>query len=164
MFAFGMTANIFPVGLHRYHASLTRMDYNSEKKLVEISIQLFTHDLVPVLEKQNRKQIDLEKTKDIDDMLLDYLSRNFILKNKSGEVQKLQWVGKEIEVDTAYIYVEIPMSEGLEGSSMQNTIFFETFAEQTNRVTLRRDTQKTDLLFVGGDNFKEIKFEPSKDK
>ncbi len=145
-----------PTSAHRYHTSLTRMDYNEKEKLVEITIQLFTHDLVPVLEKRAKKSIELEKTPDIDKIILEYLSQNFILKNKKGEAQTLNWVGKELEVDTAYVYVEIPMSESPEGLTLQNTIFFESFAEQTNLVTSRFDAKKSDLLFVAGDKFKEI--------
>ena len=132
------------------------MDYNEKEKLIEVTIQLFTHDLVPVLEKQTKKSIDLEKTADIDKILLEYLSRNFVLNNKKGEAQKLNWVGKEIETDTVYVYIEIPMPEAIEGSQLQNTIFFESFAEQTNLVNARFNEKKADLLFVAGDKFKEI--------
>jgi hypothetical protein len=156
LFTFHFSLFTFPVSAHRYHTSLTRMDYNEKEKLVEITIQLFTHDLVPVLEKRTKKSIELEKTPDIDKIILEYLSQNFILKNKKGEAQSLNWVGKELEVDTAYVYVEILLPEGLEGAALQNTIFFESFAEQTNLVTSRFDGKKSDLLFVAGDKFKEI--------
>jgi hypothetical protein len=148
--------SVFTFAAHRYHTSLTRMDYNASEKLVEITIQLFTHDLVPVLEKRTKKTIDLEKTSDTDKILLEYLSENFVLKNKKGEAQKLNWVGKEIETDTAYVYVEIPFAETPEGATLQNTIFFESFVEQTNLVNARFEGKKADLLFVAGDKFKEI--------
>ncbi|HEY0426927.1 MAG TPA: DUF6702 family protein [Pyrinomonadaceae bacterium] len=141
---------------HRYHTSLTRIDFNEKEKLIEITIQLFTHDLVPVLEKQTGKEIDLEKTPEIDKIILEYVGRNFVLKNNKGEEQKLNWVGKELEVDTAYVYVEIPATDTLEGATLQNTIFFESFVEQTNLVTARFGDKKSDLLFVAGDKFKEI--------
>ena len=156
LFTFHFSLFTSPASAHRYHTSLTRIDYNAKEKLVEITIQLFTHDLVPVLEKRTNKSIDLEKTSDIDKILLEYLDQNFVLKNTKGEAQKLNWVGKEFETDTAYIYVEIPFSETLEGASLQNTIFFESFNEQTNLVNLRFDDKKADLLFVAGDRFKEI--------
>lgn len=132
------------------------MDYNANEKLVEITIQLFTRDLVPVLEKQTKKSIDLEKTPEIDKILLDYLSRNFVLKNTKGEAQKLNWVGKELKVDTAYVYIEIPLPESLEGASLQNTIFFESFPEQTNLLIARFENKKIDLLYKVGDKFKII--------
>lgn len=143
--------------VHRYHTSLMRMDYNVQKKTVEISIQLFTHDLVPVLEKRYGKGIDLEKTGEVDKLVLDYLNENFALKNKNGESAKINWVGKEANVDLTYIYVEVPFAESLEGANLQNTIFFESFAEQTNLVICRFEEKKADLLFKVGDSLKEIK-------
>jgi len=147
---------------HRYHTSLTRMDYNAKEKLVEVSIQLFAHDLVPVLEKYAKKRIDLEKTPDVDKFIFDYLNQNFILKDKNGEAKKLVWVGKELNVDKAFVYIEIPAEESLEGFSLQNTVFFESFSEQTNLVTARSNKKKSDLLFKVGDKFKEIKMRNEK--
>lgn len=157
LFAFHFSLFTFSASAHRYHESLTRIDYNETEKLFEITILLFTHDLVPVLEKQTGKRIDLEKTPDIDKIILEYLGRNFVLKNKKGEAQKLNWVGKQVEIESVYVYVEIPSAETPEGASLQNTIFFETFNEQTNRVSFRFDGKKADLLFVAGDKFKDVK-------
>jgi hypothetical protein len=143
---------------HKFHTSLTRMDYNAKEKQIEITIQLFPHDLVPLLEKRAGKKIELETTAGVDEMILDYLNENFIFKDKKGEVKKLIWVGKELEVDTAYIYLQISSDEGVEGAKLQNTIFFESFNEQTNLVLARSENRKADLLFVAGDKFKEISF------
>ncbi len=142
---------------HRYHTSLTRMDYNAKEKIIETSIQLFTHDLVPLLEEKTKKRIDLEKTPDIDKLIFDYLSENFILKDNKGETKKIKWVGKELDVDTARVYVEIFSDKSPDGFNLQNTLFFENFPEQTNLVIARFDEKKADLLFKVGDKFKEIK-------
>lgn len=142
---------------HRYHTSLTRMDYNAKERIIETSIQLFTHDLVPLLERKSGKPVDLEKTPDVDRLIFDYLSENFALKDEKGETKKIKWVGKELDVDTARVYVEIPSEKSPEGFSLENTLFFESFPEQTNLVIARFDGKKSDLLFKVGDKFKEIK-------
>ncbi len=147
---------ISTVTAHTYHTSLTRIDYNQKEKVAEISIQLFTHDLVPVLERRSKKRVDLEKTPEIDKIILDYLNENFVLKDKEAEAKKLVWVGKEIKTDIIFVYVEVPMEKDLEGMSLQNTIFFESFSEQTNLVIARFNEKKSDLLFKPGDKFKEI--------
>ena len=151
------------VKAHRYHTSLTRMDYNEKEKLVEISIQLFTHDLVPVLEQKAKKRVDLEKTPEVDKLITGYLNENFVFKNKNGELQTLKWVGKELEVDAIWVYVEIPSQEDLAGANLQNTLFFESFPEQTNLVIARFGGKKADLLFKVGDKFKEIRENPPKE-
>jgi hypothetical protein len=139
------------------------MDYNAKDKIIEITIQLFTHDLLPVLERKSRqKSIDIEKTPDIDKILLSYLNENFILKDEKDFVRELKWIGKEIKVDQVYVYVEIPFEGSFENLKLKNSIFLESFAEQTNLVIFHFNEEKADLLFKVGDKFKEIKPEIEK--
>jgi hypothetical protein len=141
---------------HTFHTTLTRIDYNEKEKLAEISIQMFTHDLVPTLEAITKKQVNLEKTKDVDKLIFDYLQKQFILKDKNGEVKKLVWVGFELEVDTVFVYLEAEISEGLENAQLQNSMFFEYFQEQSNLVICKFGNKKADLAFKVGDKFFEI--------
>jgi hypothetical protein len=154
---FSLTASASPLNRHRYHTSLTRIDYNEKDKILEISIELFTHDLAPMLEKKLKKQVDLEKSSETDKILFAYLNEKFVLKNKQNNVKKMNWVGKEVETDTVNVYLEIPSEENLENLSLQNSIFFESFPEQTNLVVARQLEKKYDLLFRVGDEFKPFK-------
>ena len=142
---------------HRFHTSLARMDYNAQAKTIEVSIRLFTHDLVPVLERKYGRRVDLEKRAEADRLIADYLRENFVLVNKNGDAREFKWIGREADVDLIYVYVEIPYAESFEGAELQNTIFFESFAEQTNLVVCRFEEKKPDLLFKVGDSRKEIK-------
>ena len=151
-----LTADALALSRHQFHTSLTRIDYNADQKLFEISIQIFRHDLQPLLEKKSGTRIDLEKTKDVDNLILKYLNEEFVLTNKKGEAKKLKWVGKELDIDSAWIYLETPSAESAEGYSLQNTLFFESFPEQTNLVICRYEGKKADLVFKAGDRIKEI--------
>lgn len=153
--------SVTPVLGHTYHTSLTRLDYNPKKGLLEITIRVFIHDLVPVLEKTNQRRIDLERSPDIDGMLERYVGQNFELKDRKNISQKLKWVGKELDVDVAFLYFEVATSESPEGYSLKNSIFFESFPEQTNLLVSRSDKKKCDLVFVSGDTFKELSFKPA---
>lgn len=141
---------------HTYHTSLARMDYNEKDKNIEISIQLFVHDALPMLERRLKKRVDIEKTPEANAELFKYLSENFIFQNKAGEVQKLKWVGREFENDAIYVFVEIPYRESFEGTRLQNTIFFESFPQQTNLVVARFGDKKANLLFKAGDGLKDL--------
>ncbi len=147
---------IIPAEAHTFHTSLTRMDYNAKDKNIEISIKLFNHDVLPLLERRLKKRVDLEKTAEVDAEVFKYLEENFIFQNKKGETQKLQWVGKEFNNDMMFVYVEIPFEEEFAGTKLQNTIFFESFAEQTNLVVAHFDNKKIDLLYKSGDKFKDL--------
>ncbi len=141
---------------HRYHTTLTRIDYNEKEKIFEISIKLFTHDLEPLLEKRGGKRIDLEKSAEADKLIFDYLNENFVLSDKSGAAKKLKWIGKEFDVDTVEVYLETDAAETLEGYKLKNTLFFESYPEQANIVVCRYSDVKADLLFKVGDKTKEI--------
>ena len=144
------------VSAHTYHTSLTRMDYNAKEKNIEISVQLFIHDVLPMLERRLKKRVDIGKTPETDAEIFKYLGENFVFQNKKGEAQKLKWVGKEFENDVVYVYLEIPFEESPEGAKLQNTIFFESFPEQTNLVVARFGEKKVDLLYKAGDRFKDL--------
>lgn len=145
------------VSAHRYHTTLTRMDFNEKEKLVEITTHVFLHDLIPTLERKNSKKIDLDKKEEAEKLIFEYLQENFILRNKNGQTKSLKWVGWETKVDSGWLYFETEMPEGLEGASLQNTLFFESFAEQSNLVICKYEGKKADLAFKVGDKFKEIK-------
>ncbi len=151
------TASVLPSGLHRFHTSLTRIDYNAEGKLVEITVQVFLHDLISVLKSKDGKTIDLEKTPDVDRIIFDYFNANFVLTDAKGETKILKWIGKETDADSVRIYVETDSAANLENYKLKNTLFFESFPEQTNLVIARFEEKKADLLFKVGDKFKEIK-------
>lgn len=132
---------------HTFHTSLTRMDYNADEKSVEITIQVFAHDLETALERKAGKRLNLEKTPEIGKIILAYLSERFVLKNKNGETKNLQWVGKEQSADAVWLYVETEMPEGLSGAKLENTIFFDLHNDQVNLLTCRFEGEKRDLVF-----------------
>lgn len=141
---------------HTYHTSLTRMDYNAKDKNIEITIQLFIHDVLPLLERRLKKRVDIEKTPEVNGELFKYLGENFVFQNKKGEVQKLKWVGREFENDVVYVFVEISFADSPEGTRLQNTIFFESYPQQTNLVVAHFGDKKFDLLFKVGDGLRQL--------
>ncbi|MDQ4122301.1 MAG: hypothetical protein M3209_12750 [Acidobacteriota bacterium] len=145
-----------PAGAHTFHTSLTRMDYNAEGKTVEITIQVFAHDLETAIEKRAGKRVNLEKSPDSKKLILDYLNNRFALKNKTGETKQLSWVGKEQSADSVWIYVEAKSPEGVENATLENRLFFELHNDQVNLVTCRFSGKKQDFAFKPGDGAKKI--------
>lgn len=109
-----------------------------------------------MLERRLKKRVDIAKTAGVDSEIFKYLEENFVFQNKKGEAQKLKWVGKEFENDVIYAYIEIPFAESWEGVKLQNTIFFESFPQQTNLVIARFGEKKVNLLYKSGDKFKDL--------
>lgn len=138
---------------HRYHTSLTRIDYNANEKLAEITIQIFTNDLEDVLTKRNggKPTVHLDKTPKVSEMILNYLSDRFVIRNNTGEIKKLRFVGMEPQNDVTLIYLETPMPEGFGDATMENSVLNDQFDDQVNLVTARADNLKTDLVFKTND-------------
>ncbi len=141
---------------HTFHTTLARVEYNKEEQLAEITIQVFTHDIVDVLSRRSGKKILLDKTPDVEKFVLEYVREKFQIKNGKGEIKVLTWVGLEQETETTWLYVEAKMSEGLSGAEFQNKLFFELFSDQVNFIHFKSDGRKADLIFKPGDNFKTI--------
>lgn len=142
---------------HNYHTSLTRIDFNKETKSLEIEINLFNHDLEKVLEKKNKKRVDFDKSNEIDKMLFDYLNETFLIKNENGNLMKLVWIGRETKTDMTTAFIEIGDVENVENMKIQNKIFFESFSEQANLVTFHDEEKKSDLKFLRGDDYKNLR-------
>lgn len=152
-----LNAYALPSGFHTFHTSLTRIDYVEKDRLAQITIQLFSHDLVPVLERKSKKRIDLDvKSPENDKIIADYLSSQFVLLGIDDKPKPFNWVGKETDVDMIYIYLEISELENFDNLKLRNTIFFEDFPEQTNLVIARFNGKKTDLVFKTGDKIKDL--------
>jgi hypothetical protein len=145
-----------PASSHTFHTSLMRMEYNREEQSVEISLQVFAHDLENILSKRNGKRIRLDKTADAAKLTLAYLSEAINLKNKDGQVKTFSWIGMQSQADTVWLYVETKMPEGLEGAQVRNRIFFDLLHDQVNLVHVKFDGKKADLVFKRGEDFKAI--------
>src|SRR6266850_7193730 len=153
---FVFAVSIFAYPVHTFHTSLMQVEYNDSEQLVEISLQVFTHDLENILSRRSGNNVRLDKTPNASQLALAYLNESINLKNRDGKVKSLSWVGMEPEADAVWIYVETKMPEGLEGEEIRNRLFFQLFDDQINLVHIKYDGKKCDLVFKPGDDFKLI--------
>jgi hypothetical protein len=153
---FTIQYSLFFVKAHKFHTTLTRIDYNEKEKIAEIYVQVSSGDLLFTLERAQGKQLNLEKTNSIDEIIFNYLRDNFVLKDSNGKVRDLVWVGKEIENDSVFVYFQIENLTTIENFQLKNSLFFEHFPEQSNLVVCKFGNKKADLHFKAGDSFKEI--------
>lgn len=132
---------------HKFYVSLAQVEYNAETKSLEIAIRVFPDDLELALKRANNRNVDLARTPDVDKLLLAYLQTHFEIQNAKGETQILQWVGKETEVDSTWLYLESPCPGGLTDARARNTLFFELYPEQANTINFKQAARKNDLTW-----------------
>jgi DNA-binding sugar fermentation-stimulating protein len=134
-----------------------QIEYNQKEQLAEISINVFSDDLERALTRRSGKSVRLDKSPDAARLVLAYLNESVNLKNTDGQIQGLTWVGMEPKADAVWLYVETKMPSGFVGMEVRNRLFFDLFDDQVNRVHIKYEDMKYDLVFKPGDEFKPFK-------
>jgi hypothetical protein len=150
----------YSASAHKFYVSTSQIEYNQQEKNAEIIIRIFADDLENALGKRAGRSVKIGQTEDFDKLALAYLRDTFELRNRSGQIVKLNWVGKEVQTDMVWIYVEAKMPEGLSGAQLRNRILFEMFSEQVNIVNTKFNGKQTGLMYQQGDKFKSITERP----
>ncbi|MFC5411417.1 DUF6702 family protein [Larkinella bovis] len=133
---------------HPVHTSVTQMQYNVAEKTFEVSLRIFTDDLEEALTKENNNQRVHLSDKDTNGPLIErYLRKHFGLTTPGRQRKPFKYLGKEAEVDATWIYVEIPYSEPVQGSSLQQSVLLDLFDDQINLVNVSYLSEKKTVLF-----------------
>ena len=117
---------------HKFFISTTDIRIKPEEKRVEITIQVFSHDVYVLLENADYNTINVgtEKESDsIDIFLVNYLSDNFILQD-----HRWKYVGKEIGLEYSVFFLEIENFSPSDRVSILNSLFMDLYDEQRNIV------------------------------
>jgi len=145
-----------PARAHKFYTSLALVEYNAETGAVEVALRVFADDLELALTRRAGRQVRLERTKEADRLVTEYLREKFELKNRAGETKELRLVGVEVEREVAWLYFEAEMPEGLAGARLRDQVLFELFAKQVNVVDFKWTGGKSDLVFVRGDGERAV--------
>lgn len=141
---------------HKFYVSITQIEYNQQEKSAEIIIRIFADDLESALGKRTGRSVKIGQATDFDQLALGYLRDTFELKNGSGRIVRFNWVGKEVQTDMVWIYIEAKMPEGLIGAQLRNRILFDVFSDQVNIVNTKYNGKQVGLMYQQRDGFKPI--------
>jgi hypothetical protein len=138
-----------PVTVHDFHTSLTEINYNPKTKSLEMTIRVFTDDLERVLtEMNNGKSVKVDpKDYSTDPLILKYLRKHLAFVSPDKDVASYDFLGKEVELDATWLYVEVPAAANLKGYSIFNSILTELFDDQTNLLNLIYPDKKKSFVF-----------------
>ena len=148
------------VPVHKYYLSLTEVQINTQKHTLDLSCKLFIDDLESVLGKIENKKIDLSlsvKSKEVEQLLFNYLNKNFKI-NVGGKLQKLEYVGYEIENDAIWCYLEVSHFKEKGTVSILNTLLYESFPEQSNLINITWDGVSKTAKLSNPDKLAEFVF------
>ena len=141
---------------HRYHTSVTRLEYKADERIVEITVQTFADDIETALSKRvGARNIRLDPESRTNALLLQYLRSTIVLKDGDKELE-LEWIGMELKGHSAWFYLQAKTPAGLSKATLSNRLLFDLFTDQINIVNVFNDGKKSSLTFKRGDTPKAI--------
>ena len=123
--------NIFS---HPIHSTITSFNCGKNNKNIEITMKIFTNDLEKVIREIQGPDliIDSEKSDyNIDSLIFTYIEQNLVL-TIDGNRKQFLWVGKEIENDLTWCYLEIVNIDNFSKILIENKLFISEFDDQLN--------------------------------
>lgn len=145
---------------HPFHVSVCDINYNEDANTLEVTHKIFLDDLEEALKQEFGGKIDLLNIQDhqkTDEMIIAYMDENFgIMIN--NEEKKTNFLGKEVEGDAMWLYLEVEKVKKLEQIRINNTILFEIFDDQINLVHVKKDRKLKSIKLTPKKNQDKIKF------
>lgn len=124
---------------HPFYVSITEVAYFPEERLLGVTVRVFTDDLEQVVESWGAEALALGSPKEhvhADQWLASYLDR-VVQWRLAGQRITLNWLGKEVEGDVTYMYLEARELSEPRDLVVQSTLFLDQIETQENVVHLR---------------------------
>ena len=146
---------------HEFYVSISYMEYDPERKAIEIQKKIFFDDFEIALKKQNNlKKFDILKSKKelVDSYIEKYLNENiqFVV---NGKKLSINYLGHEYINGTINCYFEVLKIKKLKTITITDRSLFSDFEEQENLIyfevlnklsvlRLKNPQQKDDIIFT----------------
>ena len=126
---------------HKFYVSVSYMEYDNERKAIEVQKKIFFDDLELALKKKYQlSYFDvLSSEKDsVDKHIKNYLSDHLVFEI-NGEKKKINYLGHEYLNGTINCYYEILGVEDFDGLYIKDTSLFSSFDGQENLIYFEMD-------------------------
>ena len=145
---------------HDFHTSITNAEYNPKSGSMEIAMKLFTDDLELTMKNKHDVVLNLNSDNELpqaDSLIYNYVIDNFSIQS-SKKAERLKYIGKEIENGITFIYLEVhsfPIEKEL---LVKNTVFFDTFDDQSNIVNIKLNGELESAFLKKGHETESVQF------
>ena len=121
-------------------------------------MKLFADDLEFVLEKEQNVKVFLGTEKEhekADDFIKSYLNTHFFIEQSKGSLP-LTYVGKEIDKDYTWIYIEVKNFKVKVETLLTNSMLIDYFKDQTNKVNYKKGDEVNSFTLYNQNISKEF--------
>ena len=133
---------------HPFYVSVTQIDYKEES--LQITLKIFVEDLEKTLIDEGKPKLYIgEKNENTNStqIIQNYLSDKFSISINDGNLEPYIFIGKEVEDDAVWIYLEVKRKvKNVKSLDIKNTIITEKHESQTNLIHTNISGQKKSLI------------------
>lgn len=143
---------VFAISTHPFFISICQINHNAEAKTLEMAVKIFTADFEAVLEAQGLEKPNLGTAREAsgaDEAIAAYLNQQMEIK-VNGQVVKGNFIGKEVEMDVIWCYLEFPNVASVRQFDMTNRLLMEQFDSQTNIVHITVQGVRKSMMMQAG--------------
>lgn len=120
--------------MHPFYVSVIDINQNTKVSTIEISIRIFTPDLEQTLQKYSSTKLDMANPKDkalLDKQINNYIAQKMQLR-VNGQVANMLYIGHEIQMESIWIYAEIPKVTQLKKLDVTCSLLYDFTDLQSN--------------------------------
>ena len=140
-----MTASTTP---HKFYVSTTNIEYVAKKESLQIITKIFIDDIEDVLQERYDSSISIATTKETE-RDIEYLKKYILQKlkvNVNGKPVKLDYIGREYDIDVANVYIEITGVTELRSIEVKNEVLIDLFEEQQNIIHIKTPEMRRSFI------------------
>lgn len=133
---------------HPFHVSITTFQMNPVSHSIEITLKLFSDDLEDAIHHDGLQPINLGSKNEYiksDSLIFRYLNTHLKILLDQNKYE-FNWVGKEIEHDITWCYLEIEDVNMFSKGIITNSIFLADYLDQLNITHFYKGKQMETLM------------------
>lgn len=143
---------------HKFYVSKTMVEYNARTQGFEVTCKFFTDDLEKVISRMNGSALKLGEGEisKAEQLIEEHIQSHFKMWF-DDQLVVMRYVGKEVEADMTYCYLEFFRSPQFHALKIEQTCLMEDFPDQQNIVDVKAEgttstvvlssAKKSDIIF-----------------
>lgn len=148
--------------LHPIHVSVCDIEYDQDRKALEIVQRIFLDDLEKAIRSMEGKpDLNILKPaggKTTDEWVKSYLKQNFKV-SVNGKETEHRYLGHEVEGDALYAYLEVEKVKKLNSIKVYSAILTSEYDDQVNLVHIKADGKIRSMKLTEKNKTDVLKYE-----
>ncbi|MTI21425.1 hypothetical protein E1176_10380 [Fulvivirga sp. RKSG066] len=148
--------------LHPIHVSVTDIEYDEDRKALEIASHIFLDDIekhIRIIKKE--RYLDIlkpDKDRTTDDLISEYLKDRIAI-NVNGKPEEYKYLGFEREAGAIYVYMEVEKVRKLKSLEIRNEVLLDLYEDQINLVHVKVDGKIRSLKLEENNEKEQLSYE-----